>query len=59
MYTILSPQSLITDEKNSKLLVRIHGVDGSLATFTQDDGRRRPGPGCLPGPESHRQGPAG
>src|SRR5690349_19358014 len=37
MYTILSPQSLITGEKNSKLLVRIYGVDGSLATFTQDD----------------------
>jgi hypothetical protein len=30
-------QSLSTNEENSKLQVRIHGVDGSLATFTQDD----------------------
>ena len=31
-------QSLSTNEENSKLQVRIHGVDGSLATFTQDLG---------------------
>jgi hypothetical protein len=30
-------QSLSANEQNSKLEVRIHGVDGSLATFTQDD----------------------
>jgi hypothetical protein len=30
-------QSLPTNEQNSKLRVRIHGVDGSLATFTQED----------------------
>jgi hypothetical protein len=42
MHTILnssvkSSQSLSTNEENSKLQMRIHGVDGSLATFTQDD----------------------
>jgi hypothetical protein len=30
-------QSLSTNEQNSKLQVRIHGVDGSLVTFTQED----------------------
>ena len=30
-------QSLSTSEQNSKLQVRIHGVDGSLVTFTQED----------------------
>ena len=35
--TLKSSQSLSTNEENSKLQVRIHGVDGSLATFTQDD----------------------
>src|SRR5258708_27858738 len=32
-----SSQSLSTNEENPKLQVRIHGVDGSLATFTQED----------------------
>src|SRR6267142_6521478 len=32
-----SSQSLPLDEDNSKLEVRIHGMDGSLVTFTQDD----------------------
>jgi len=30
-------RGLSTNEENSKLEVRIHGVDGSLVTFTQDD----------------------
>src|SRR6266403_702030 len=30
-------QSLPTNEEHSKLQVRIHGVDGSLVTFTQED----------------------
>ena len=30
-------QRLPTNEEHSKLQVRIHGVDGSLATFTQED----------------------
>jgi len=30
-------QSLSANEKNSKFQVRIHGVDGSLVTFTQED----------------------
>jgi hypothetical protein len=30
-------QSLSTNEQNSKLQMRIHGVDGSLTTFTQND----------------------
>jgi len=30
-------QSLSTNQENPKLQVRIHGVDGSLATFTQED----------------------
>src|SRR5258706_4645164 len=42
MHTVLdspvkSSQSLSTNEENSKLEVRIHGVDGSLFSFTQDD----------------------
>src|SRR5882724_1960953 len=42
MYRILnssvsSSRSPSTHEDNSKLQVRIHGVDGSLATFTQED----------------------
>jgi len=42
MYTILnssveSSQSLSNNQENSKLQVRIYAVDGSLATFTQDD----------------------
>src|SRR6266478_472790 len=32
-----SSQSISTNEENPKLQVRIHGVDGSLATFTQED----------------------
>jgi hypothetical protein len=35
--TVESSQGLSTNEQKSKLEVRIHGVDGSLATFTQDD----------------------
>ena len=31
------PRLLSTNEENSTLQVRIHGVDGSLATFSQDD----------------------
>ena len=30
-------QSFLTKEQNSKFKVRIHGVDGSLVTFTQED----------------------
>ncbi len=42
MYTILnspveSSQSLSNNQENSKLQVRIYGVDGSLVTFTQED----------------------
>src|SRR6266404_7537936 len=42
MYTILNSsvknsRSLSTREENSKFQVRIHGVDGSLVTFTQED----------------------
>src|SRR6266404_3630665 len=32
-----SSQSISTNEEYPKLQVRIHGVDGSLATFTQED----------------------
>ncbi len=42
MYTILNSsvknsRSLSPHEENSKFQVRIHGVDGSLVTFTQED----------------------